>query len=129
MPEAFNDNEVIVIGQTGLLDELYKEAKVALVGGSLKSKYGGHNIIEAASNECSFIVGPYTRNFEDIVQSFVSKEACIRLNHSDELTQAFKKLIDNDLLRQQMIDNALKVIIENKGSTEKQSNYIKNILK
>ncbi len=129
MPEAFNDNEVIVIGQTGLLDELYKEAKVALIGGSLKSKYGGHNIIEAASNKCSFIVGPHTRNFEDIVQSFVSKEACIRLNHSDELTQAFKKLIDNDLLRQQMIDNALKVIIENKGSTEKQSNYIKNILK
>ena len=129
MPKAFNDNEVIVIGQTGLLDELYIKAKVALIGGSLKSKYGGHNIIEAATNECSFIVGPYTRNFEDIVESFLSKKACIRLNHSDELTQAFKKLIDNDLFRQQMIDNAIKVITENQGSTEKQFKHIKNILK
>ena len=129
LPKAFNENEVIVIGQTGLLNDLYQMAKVSFIGGSLKSKYGGHNIIEAASNMCSFIVGPYMRNFEDILDSFVSEDACIKLNHPDELSLAFKELLDNDSLRNGMIDRALKVINENKGSTEKQYEYIQNILK
>ena len=129
LPKAFNENEVIVIGQTGLLNELYQMAKVSLIGGSLKSKYGGHNIIEAASNMCSFIVGPYMRNFEDILDLFISEDACIKLNHPNELSLAFRKLLDNDLLRKDMIDKALKVINENKGSTKKQFEYIKNILK
>ena len=129
LPKAFNENEVIVIGETGLLNELYKMAKVSFIGGSLKIKYGGHNIIEAASNMCSFIVGPYMRNFEDILDLFISEDACIKLNHPDELSLAFKELLDNDVLRKAMIDNALKVINENKGSTEKQFEYIQNILK
>ena len=129
LPKAFNENEVIVIGQTGLLNELYLMAKVSLIGGSLKSKYGGHNIIEAASNMCSFIVGPYMRNFEDVLDLFISEDACIKLNHPNELSLAFKELLDNDVLRKTMIDKALKVINENKGSTEKQFEYIQNILK
>ena len=129
LPKAFNENEVIVIGQTGLLNELYQMAKVSLIGGSLRSKYGGHNIIEAASNMCSFIVGPYMRNFEDILDLFISEDACIKLNHPDELSLAFKKLLDNDLLRKDMVDKALKVINENKGSTAKHYKYIQNILK
>ncbi len=129
LPKAFNENEVIVIGQTGLLNELYQMAKVSLIGGSLKSRYGGHNIIEAASNMCSFIVGPYMRNFEDILDLFISEDACIKLNHPDELSLAFKKLLDNDLLRKDMVDKALKVINENKGSTVKHYKYIQNILK
>ena len=129
LPKAFNENEVIVIGQTGLLNELYQMAKVSLIGGSLKSKYGGHNIIEAASNMCSFIVGPYMRNFEDILDLFISEHACIKLNNPDELSLAFKKLLDNDLLRKDMVDKALKVINENKGSTAKHYKYIQNILK
>ena len=129
LPKAFNENEVIVIGQTGLLNELYQMAKVSLIGGSLKSKYGGHNIIEAASNMCSFIVGPYMRNFEDILDLFISEDACIKLNNPNELSLAFRKLLDNDLLRKDMIDKALKVINQNKGSTKKQFEYIKNILK
>tara|TARA_B100000287_G_scaffold418108_1_gene454661 strand:- start:520 stop:1245 length:726 start_codon:yes stop_codon:yes gene_type:complete len=129
LPEAFNENEVIVLGQIGLLNELYQMAKVSFIGGSLISKYGGHNIIEAASNMCSFIVGPYMRNFEDILDSFVSEDACIKLNHPDELSLAFKKLLDNDLLRKDMIGKALKVINQNKGSTDKQFEYIQNVLK
>ena len=129
LPKAFNENEVIVIGQTGLLNELYQMAKVSFIGGSLKSRYGGHNIIEAASNMCSFIVGPYMRNFEDILDLFISEDACIKLNHPDELSLAFKKLLDNDLLRKDMVDKALKVINENKGSTVKHYKYIQNILK
>ena len=39
------------------------------------------------------------------------------------------KLLDNDSLRKDMVDKALKVINENKGSTAKHYKYIQNILK
>ena len=59
----------------------------------------------------------------------VSEDACIKLNNPNELSLAFRKLLDNDLFRKDMIDKALKVINQNKGSTKKQFEYIKNILK
>ena len=71
----------------------------------------------------------HMRNFEDILDLFIYENACIKLNHPDELSLAFKKLLDNDSLRKDMVDKALKVINENKGSTKKQFEYIQNILK
>ena len=71
----------------------------------------------------------HMRNFEDILDLFISEDACIKLNHPDELFLAFKKLLDNDSLRKDMVDKALKVINENKGSTAKHYKYIQNILK
>ena len=64
------ENDIIVISATGYLDYLYKLSKVSFIGGSLFSKYGGHNIIEAAFNESPFIVGPYMKNFEDVLNLF-----------------------------------------------------------
>ena len=62
--------DVIVVNTTGLLNSLYKIANITFIGGSLMSKYGGHNIIEAASNKCAFIVGPYMKNFEDVLNCY-----------------------------------------------------------
>ena len=64
-----------------------------------------------------------------ILHLYISEVACIKLNDPDELSLAFKKLLDNDLLRKDMVDKALKVINENKGSTAKHYKYIQNILK
>ena len=47
---------------------------------------------------------------------------------TDELTDAYKKLLKNNELRKHMIDNALKVVSENKGSSLIQYEQIKNII-
>ncbi len=123
-----NENDVIVINTTGLLNSLYKKSKASFIGGSLFSKYGGHNIIEPASNKSPFIVGPYMKNFEDILNLFLEREACLQLQHPNDLYEAYKKLLKNDELRSHIIDNALKVVSENKGSSNKQYKYIKNLI-
>lgn len=123
-----NENDVIVINTTGLLNSLYKKSKASFIGGSLFSKYGGHNIIEAASNKSPFIVGPYMKNFEDILNLFLEREACLQLQHPNDLCEAYKKLLKNDELRSHIIDNALKVVSENKGSSNKQYKHIKNLI-
>ena len=122
------ENDIIVISATGYLDHLYKLSKVSFIGGSLFSRYGGHNIIEAAFNESPFIVGPYMKNFEDVLNLFLRRDACLQIEKPDELTDAYKKLLKNNELRKHMIDNALKVVCENKGSSLIQYEQIKNII-
>ena len=123
-----NKHDVVVINATGLLNTLYKRAKVSFIGGSLFSKYGGHNIIEPAFNKCSFIVGPHMKNFEDVLSLFLKKDACIQLKSPVQLYDAFKKLLNNDELRTHMIDNAIRVVSENKGSSNQQYKYIKHLI-
>ena len=122
------ENDIIVISATGYLDHLYKLSKVSFIGGSLFSRYGGHNIIEAAFNESPFIVGPYMKNFEDVLNLFLRRDACLQIEKPDELTDAYKKLLKNNELRKHMIDNAFKVVSENKGSSLIQYDQIKNII-
>ena len=50
------------------------------------------------------------------------------LTQTDELTDAYKKLLKNNELRKHMIDNAFKVVSENKGSSLIQYEHIKNII-
>tara|TARA_Y100000992_G_scaffold297598_1_gene261427 strand:- start:758 stop:2032 length:1275 start_codon:yes stop_codon:yes gene_type:complete len=128
IPNEMNIVDAIVINATGILNSIYQLADIAFIGGSLLSKYGGHNIIEPASNRCAFIVGPYMRNFEDILGLFTDQNACIRINNSNELTYAYKELLNNNELRINMIDNATKVISNNCGSSEKQYRYINKII-
>ena len=90
--------------------------------------YGGHNVIEASTNGCPFIVGPYMKNFEDVIALFLEEEACIQVENSDELYDSCKKRIFDEELRQNMVDNAYKVVENNRGSMEKQYNYLKEYL-
>ena len=126
IPGAFDLNDVIVINATGILKKLYSIANVSFIGGSLLSKYGGHNVIEAAYNKCAFIVGPYYKNFEDIINLFQSSHGCILLKDPSELSSAFKELLNNDELRANLIDNAYEVVLENQGSSDVQYKYISN---
>ena len=128
IPNEMNLLNAVVINATGLLNSLYQIADIAFIGGSLLSKYGGHNIIEPASNKCAFIVGPYMRNFQDILDLFTDQNACMQIKSPDELISACKELLNNNEFRINMIDNASKVVSDNSGSSEKQYRYINEII-
>ena len=128
MPNIFNENEVTIIKGIGFLNTLYKMANISFIGGSLLKDYGGHNIIEASANRCPFIVGPYMKNFEDIMNQYIHHNGCIQLNDSSELYDSFVTLLNDNELKQNMVDNSSKVFEDNKGSLEKQYNYINKIL-
>ena len=93
VPNEFTENEVTVIKATGLLNKLYSQSTIAFVGGSLFKEYGGHNIIEPASQGCPFIIGPFMKNFYDIVEEFSNYDACIQIQDEKELLNAFKPFL------------------------------------
>jgi 3-deoxy-D-manno-octulosonic-acid transferase len=68
------------------------------------------------------------KNFDDVLNLFIEKNACIQLKNSEKLFDAFKKLLNNNELRSHMIDNAYDVINENKGSSNKQYTHIQNLI-
>ena len=106
----------------------YDFAEIAFIGGSLFKKYGGHNLIEAAKNKCAIIVGPYMKNFEDILNLFKNENACVQIESKSELTNAYKELLNNNELRINMVDNATEVVANNRGSSDKQFKYINDLI-
>ena len=127
LPED-NTNDVVIINSIGILNNLYRNATISFVGGSLLKKYGGHNIVEPATNKCPFIVGPFMKNFEEVINLFKTQDACIQLSHSNEFYYKIKELLNNQELRNNMANNALKVIESNSGSSDIQFKYINNLL-
>ena len=117
-----------IINSTGKLNSLYETAEIAFIGGSLNSKYGGHNFIEAAKNKCAIIVGPFMKNFEDILTLFQAENACVQLESHTELSNAYRELLNNDELRINMVDNASEVVAKNIGSSDKQYKHIHDLI-
>ena len=64
---AAPEGAVYLLDSIGELSSLYREARLAFVGGSLITT-GGHNPIEAWAAGVPVIVGPHTSNFRDIVR-------------------------------------------------------------
>ena len=129
IPQDFSNNNVYVIKATGLLKELYSIATLSYVGGSLFKEYGGHNIIEPASQRCPFIVGPFMKNFLDIVNDFKNHDACIQIQNEKELYNAFKTLLSDDQLRDDMSTRAAEVCLRSQGSLQEQCNTILKIIR
>ena len=129
IPQNFIENKVYVIKATGLLRDLYSIATLAFIGGSLFREYGGHNIIEPASEKCPFIIGPFMKNFLDIVNEFKHHDACFQILNEKELLNASKTLLNDDELRDDISTRAAEVCIKGQGSFQKQCNTILKIIR
>ena len=129
IPKDFIKHSVHVIKATGLLRDLYSIATLAFVGGSLFKEYGGHNIIEPASEKCPFIVGPFMKNFLDIINEFKHHDACFQIHDEKELLNSSRTLLNDDELRDDMSTRAAEVCIKSQGSLQKQCNTILKIIR
>ena len=129
LPSEINDNDIAIVSATGLLKDLYSISTIAFVGGSLFKEYGGHNIIESAAQRCPFVVGPYMKNFEDILQNFIQNKGCIQINNKKDLVNAFKALLNDEQLRDDMSTRAAEVCMKSKGSSQEQCTTILKIIR
>jgi len=129
VPKELNNIEIAIINATGLLKDLYSISTIAFVGGSLLKEYGGHNIIESAAQRCPFVVGPHMKNFEDILEKFIKNKGCIQVNSKKDLVNAFKTLLSDKQLRDDMSTKAVEVCMESQGSSEEQCTTILKIIR
>lgn len=92
----------VVLGNTmGELFTYYGACDFTFVGGSLK-KYGGQNLIEAASMGKPILIGKYTYNFKEASVGAVKSGAATQVKDVENLKEKIKYLIDHPEKRTQM---------------------------
>lgn len=124
---------VILLDTVGELTAAYAAADIVFVGGSLVP-VGGHNILEPALFGKPTVVGPYTSNFQAIVQEFIHEEALIQLTPPDtapypsQLFDVFRSLILDEPRRQKLGQKARNLLERNRGATDRTLKLIAGFL-
>lgn len=110
--------EAILIDTIGDLPAFYPLAAVVFVGGSLIKK-GGHNVLEPALSGSAIVTGPYTDNFEAIVEALVKNDGIVQLPSATEptgpLCDVFESILKSPNRREELGRNALRLVEANRG--------------
>jgi 3-deoxy-D-manno-octulosonic-acid transferase len=113
-----NNASILLLDSIGELAALFRYATVVFMGGSL-GKTGGHNILEPARYGKPIVFGPHMENFRDMARLFVDAGAAIQIERPSQLTLAIVDLLSNSEKALQLGHNALAVIRQNTGATDR----------
>lgn len=117
---------ILLLDTIGELAALYSVATIAFVGGSLAPR-GGHNILEPAQFGKAIVIGPHFENFREIIHIFRAEDA-VEIVEEGNLAVRFLGLLENDARRMQLEQNAMRVMEENRGSTQRTLTALKPFL-
>jgi 3-deoxy-D-manno-octulosonic-acid transferase len=122
-PASDSDKEadIILLDSIGELRQAYPLAEIVFVGGSL-IPHGGQSIIEPAAEGKAIVTGPYTHNFEGVVEKFLESEALRQTQPapddgqvSERLYEEFTDLLDHPEKRAELGSNAASVMNRSKA--------------
>ncbi|AEY00398.1 3-deoxy-D-manno-octulosonic-acid transferase [Oceanimonas sp. GK1] len=125
--ETVTEPQVYLGDTMGELPLMLAAADVAFVGGSLIER-GGHNLLEPAALGKPVLTGPSVFNFSDIYQRLDSKNALITVNDSDSLGQTLIALMEDEMHRLALGQNAKQVVENNKGAIVKTMTPLQSLL-
>ncbi len=115
------DSVSVQIADTmGELTMLYAAADIAIVGGSLIriKGIGGHNILEPCAVGVPVIFGPYMRNFSEISQLALARQAGFQIDGPKTLKAQVCTLLRDADLRATTGENGIRMVSENTGATD-----------
>lgn len=131
-----SENTIISNQQVWLLDSLgelmptFDLSDIVTMGGSF-SEIGGHNPLEPALFNKPIIVGHNMSNFNEIMQQLRQESAITELSASEpekQLTKVITQLIEHPEEQKTLGNNALKVVLNNQGASDKTLTYVTKIL-
>jgi len=118
----------VVLGNTmGELFTYYAAGDFAFIGGSLL-KFGGQNLIEAASMGKPILIGKYTYNFADATKRAVRMGAAKQVKDVEDLRKKIQFLIDHPEQRADMRKAALEFSKVSTGATQRVLQALEPIL-
>jgi len=109
---------VLLLDSIGELAAVFQSAAVVFMGGSLVPK-GGHNVLEPARHRKPIVFGPHMENFRDMARLFLEANAARQIASADQLAPAIRELLDNEGLASELGRNALGIVDQNSGATER----------
>ena len=118
-PGSMSDGGVILLDTHGELGRIYAIATVAVVGGSFYPGVDGHNPIEPAAQGVPTVFGPYMRNFPDAAEALLAQNGAVQSTSADALCGVLESLLDDCDARARLGESASRVVLENRGATER----------
>jgi 3-deoxy-D-manno-octulosonic-acid transferase len=106
---------VIILDSRGELAEIYREATVAFVGGTLVP-IGGHNLLEPASWGKPVLFGPHTDHCVEIANLLVQADGGRRVADAAELKAQLTRLFDRPKECAHMGEAAQSMVRQNQGA-------------
>ena len=108
--------QVILGDSMGELFTYYAACDFTFIGGSLL-KFGGQNLIEAASMGKPILIGKYTYNFAEASKNAIHAGAAIKVKSVEELCEKIQYLCQNDDKRIKMQQASLRFSAASTGAT------------
>ena len=118
----------LLVDTTGELRSFYEHATVVFVGKSLAAE-GGQNPIEPAAAGKAVVFGPHMQNFADVAPEFVERCGAVQVRDAANLEKVLGELLEDPYQRAELGRNALHVVSENLGATERTLEMILHTLK
>jgi 3-deoxy-D-manno-octulosonic-acid transferase len=128
LPAAGSRGNILLLDTMGELAGIYSLASAAFVGGSLERSVGGHNPLEVIQQHVPLLMGPYCRNFSDIVEQLRNEGGMIQIANASEAEESIVKFIDAPAFAQQQVQAADRVLSNNTGCLQKTLEQIEFIL-
>jgi 3-deoxy-D-manno-octulosonic-acid transferase len=119
--------DAVILDTIGELAQLYQIATVVFVGGSMVPA-GGHNILEPAIHGKPIVVGPYTHNFKEITETFLSRGAAVQVRSERELQEAIGSLMNDPVRRARLGATARALVDASRGAKDKTLVVINELL-
>lgn len=120
--DGWSDGDLFILDTHGELAALYRNAAVAVIGGSFVP-IGGHNPLEPAIFGTPVVWGPHMENFRDACEALKGRGG-FRADSYAVLRILLDELLSDETLRREEGAKGRDVVMENRGATEKTYNLI-----
>jgi 3-deoxy-D-manno-octulosonic-acid transferase len=110
--------DCLIVNTTGELKYFYEHATVIFIGKSLVGQ-GGQNPIEPGALGKAMVFGPNMQNFAEVVRGFLEQNGAAQARNPAELEKVLDELLADESRREQLGQNALKVVHQNLGAIDR----------
>ena len=108
----------LILDTYGELSSVYSVADLVIVGGAF-ANLGGQNIIQPLAHGKPLLYGPHMQNFRDVAAMADAAGAAKVCSTADELAKAITMLLDEPAKRQQMGQQAQRLVQQNVGASKR----------
>ena len=120
-------HDVYILNTIGELKKMYAIGDVVFMGGSF-IKHGGQNPLEAVVYKKAIVSGPHVFNFSDMYQTLFTLGAAVKVDSPEMCLRAIETILKDKTRTLAMTTKAYTWIEEMKGASERNSQYIKQLL-
>jgi 3-deoxy-D-manno-octulosonic-acid transferase len=109
---------ILLLDMLGELAGIYRQADVAILGGSFTPRHAGHNLAEPAQHGRAIVFGPFMDSQRGMVELFLHHRAAVQTS-AEGLCAALRQLLESAELRGTLGQRARTLVAKQGGATRK----------